>query len=536
MTHCFRNIHAWAALLIAGAAFAACQPDEPQQETPKTYTMTVLATKGSENDSTSDGSVKRVLSLDGHTLNASWATTEHVYVKKGSVWTWATGSLQPQTAGVNTTLDGSLTIDGGFSVGEELMLQFPRIGVQNYGDQVGTLADIAAKYDFATATVHVASISDGHITISEDYADFQNQQAIVKFTLIDKADGTTPLNATQFVIGDGSRTFTATPASATNVLYMALPGFSNKNVTLSAIVDGDLYTYEKSNVTFTHGKYYEITAKMTKNSGWTYSYTGAVQTFKVQVTGYYTLECYGAQGGSFSSNRGGYGGTSQLTSLLTRGDVLYLYVGGQGVSITNSQGHPEGGNGGWNGGGKGGTGIQRSGSGSTNKLYSGGGGGGGATHISTSAIGPISSSTDFTSNHANLLLIAGGGGGGSGFGEGGSGGGAEGGVGSHRWSSGEASWDIDWNNGTYSCGKNGMTSTNASWSAEGCGGGGAGFVGGNTWTVTNNAQHQSFSGAGGSSWGETTNGKGYSTTSGGATEGGNGKAVITWYGTTYPKE
>lgn len=40
--------------------------------------------------------------------------------------------------------------------------------------------------------------------------------------------------------------------------------------------------------------------------------------------------------------------------------------------------------------------------------------------------------------------------------------------------------------------------------------------------------------AGGSSWGETTNGKGYSTTAGGATAGGNGKAVITWYGTTYP--
>ena len=81
-----------------------------------------------------------------------------------------------------------------------------------------------------------------------------------------------------------------------------------------------------------------------------------------------------------------------------------------------------------------------------------------------------------------------------------------------------------------------MLSSNGSSSAEGCGGGGAGYQGGNTWTVSYNADNQSYSGAGGSSWGDTTNGKGYSTTAGGATAGGNGKAVITWYGTIYPTE
>ena len=71
-----------------------------------------------------------------------------------------------------------------------------------------------------------------------------------------------------------------------------------------------------------------------------------------------------------------------------------------------------------------------------------------------------------------------------------------------------------------------MLSSNGSSSAEGCGGG-AGYIGGNTWEVQYNLDDQSYSGAGGSSWGETTNGINYSTTSGGATEGGNGKAVIT---------
>ena len=269
-------------------------------------------------------------------------------------------------------------------------------------------------------------------------------------------------------------------------------------------------------------------ANQTINVEWasisqTFNYTGAVQTFTVPATGYYKLECYGAQGGYSSSGLGGKGGLSQITYPLTQGDVLYIYVGGQGGCIDGGSSHPTGGDGGWNGGGKGGTGVAWGGG--NGDPYNGGGGGGGATHIATSAIGPITGSTNFTDNHTGLLLLAGGGGGGLSWGPsaGGAGGGAEGGNG-HR---GDSEWNIVWNNGTLSCGKDGMTSSNGSGSAEGCGGGGAGFVGGNTWTVEYNASNQSYSGAGGSSWGETTNGINYSTTSGGATEGGNGKAVIT---------
>ena len=276
-------------------------------------------------------------------------------------------------------------------------------------------------------------------------------------------------------------------------------------------------------------------ANQTINVEWafntlTFNYTGAVQTFTVPTTGYYTLVCFGAQGGYGSSGLGGKGGLSQLTYSLTQGDVLYIYVGGQGGCIDSNSSHPEGGDGGWNGGGKGGTGVAWGGG--NGNPYNGGGGGGGATHIATSAIGTITESTDFTDNHAGLLLIAGGGGGGLSWGAsaGGAGGGAEGGNG-HR---GNDEWNITWNNGTLSCGRDGMTSSNGGGSCEGCGGGGAGYVGGNTWTVTYNASNQSYSGAGGSSWGETTNGKGYTTTTGGATEGGNGKAVITWYGSSYP--
>ena len=102
------NIKPLVALLVAGAAFTACssseesiieQPVNPTE--PKTYTMTVQATKGGasreQNGTRSssaeaqpalgearggDEAMTRALSLDGKTLNATWDGTEKVKVYK----------------------------------------------------------------------------------------------------------------------------------------------------------------------------------------------------------------------------------------------------------------------------------------------------------------------------------------------------------------------------------------------------------------------------------------------------------------------
>lgn len=530
------------AILMMAAALAACmqmeqpatneEPEAPQeQETIQTYTMTIAASKGTDTKALSLGGE------DNKTLNATWATSEHIYVKKGN--TWAEGSLQPQEAGETTTLKGELS---GVTIGEtdELTLQFPRSGEISYSGQKGTLADIAANYDYATATVKVESISpSGNINPVAETTTFNNQQAIIQFTLLNKATSAA-ISPSALTISDGTNTVsltditsaTYTANEATNVLYVAFPATgAAKTITMTATVGEDTFTYEKAGVTFTNGQYYAIKVKMSLTK--TIAYTGAVQTFTVPATGYYTLECYGAQGGNAVNGAGGLGGWSKLVYPLTQGDVLYIYVGGQGGSIVNGSGE-SGAAGGWNGGGKGGDGVPWRGNPPESTPYSGGGGGGGATHIANSAVGPITSSTDFTANHDGLLLIAGGGGGGLILGNtsGGNGGGNEGGKGKHN----SSEWNIDWNNGTLSCGKNGMKSSNGPGSCEGCGGGGAGYIGGNTWEVSYNANDQGYSGAGGSSWGDITNGKGFLTTSGGATAGGDGKAVITWYGTSYATE
>ena len=252
------NIRTLTALLIASATFAACSSDDnaidQQPAGQQVYTMTVNAQKGG------DAATTRALTLSGKTLNATWATTENIYVKKGE--TWATGSLQPQAGGATATLKGTLSgIE--INASDVLTLQFPRSGALDYTGQVGTLADIAAKYDYATATVTVASVSaTGNINPTEATTTFQNQQAIVKFTLVDKADGTTPLAATQLTVSDGTNTYTVTPASATSEIYVAIPGITNQTVTLTATTGSGTYTYEKANVTFTNGKYYAVSVKM----------------------------------------------------------------------------------------------------------------------------------------------------------------------------------------------------------------------------------------------------------------------------------
>ena len=69
-----------------------------------------------------------------------------------------------------------------------------------------------------------------------------------------------------------------------------------------------------------------------------YSYTGAVQTFQAPVSGEYTFEVWGAQGGSevttvrnITVGEGGKGGYSEGTLYLDSGTNLFIYVGGQGI-------------------------------------------------------------------------------------------------------------------------------------------------------------------------------------------------------------
>lgn len=249
------HLYILAVVLFAASAFTACSNNDEQASVlpVNTYTITVNATKG---DDASSAPSNRALALDDTKLNATWAAGEQVTVYNVTKSTELTGNLTALSDGASTTLSGTLT--GSVAVGDVLTLKFLS---PDYASQTGTLDYIAANCDYATASVTVSSIDGNNITTSS--ASFTNQQAIVKFTLKDNAKvNDNDLSATQLVVTANGTSYTVTPTSATNVLYVAIPGFASKDVAFTATVGNDTYTYAKTGVTFENGKYYTINVKM----------------------------------------------------------------------------------------------------------------------------------------------------------------------------------------------------------------------------------------------------------------------------------
>ena len=154
-----------------------------------------------------------------------------------------------------------------------------------------------------------------------------------------------------------------------------------------------------------------------------YVYTGNVQQYMVEANGIYTLETWGAQGGSVTNYEGGLGGYSFEQIYLEKGQILYVVVGGRGIGAKEKGETLAGG---YNGGGS----VE--GNDLVNHIN---GSGGGATHIA------FQDGLLYTleNNRDSVLIVSGGGGGsqdqpnhidyadGARWGIGGSGGGTTGG-------------------------------------------------------------------------------------------------------------
>lgn len=126
----------------------------------------------------------------------------------------------------------------------------------------------------------------------------------------------------------------------------------------------------------------------TNNDIMDFNYTGSVQS-KTLKPGTYTIECWGGQGGTYSSYIGGYGGYSKGTITLTKTTTVYVSVGGAGSSSSTAAGFNGGGTGISSGRGGGGATDVRIGQ---NSLYSrvivaGGGGGAGVTSANANPCG-----------------------------------------------------------------------------------------------------------------------------------------------------
>lgn len=239
-------------------------------------------------------------------------------------------------------------------------------------------------------------------------------------------------------------------------------------------------------------------ATCTSNCVVNFSYSGDYYAWTVPAgVTFIDVDAYGAQGGKSTCSyntvaSGGQGGRVVARLTATPGEILYIYVGGQGSSASQSSNTSSAG---WNGGGKGGYG-------------NGGGywgsGGGGASDIRTS-----------TSVLSSRILVSGGGGGAScesnsTIDNGGPGGGLTGGAGARAASGSTTSFG-----GTQSAGGDAIT-----WSGWGPSQAGSLGNGGNAQYADVTTGQSSVNGGGGG-------GGGYYGGGGGSWVGGGGGSSYT---------
>ena len=274
-----------AALLIASATLAACSSsddniieEQPVNPTaPKTYTMTIQATKGG-------AAGTRGLSLDDKTLNVTWNEGEKVVVMQDDDELGTLTATPDPNDPTKATLTGELDE---LDLEEDIEFHLHSASY-DYSRQSGVLLSkdgensIEENFDYASCTVKAGSDKiktsvvkdpDGDERYDEYYLvtieggiTLESQQAIVKFTLVDKADATTPMNVTRLEVDDHYYIIFVEPVSPTNALYVAVNSDGvESDYHLKAVTDkGDVYTYDRSDVTFLCGKYYEVKVQMTK--------------------------------------------------------------------------------------------------------------------------------------------------------------------------------------------------------------------------------------------------------------------------------
>lgn len=253
-----KNVFFLCTLYIASLCLimTGCNKNEPEQPAQvQTYHVSIQAGKG---DTNQQNGPRKALGLSGNTLTASWAAGEQVTVRNLTKNADLEGNLAAESDGPQTVLAGDLT--GTINAGDALELKFLS---PSYNEQAGTIEYIAANCDYAVATIHVESVTWGSITFQENIADFQNRQAIVKFTLMNEAKDAV-LNASKLEVEVDGTTYTVTPASATSELFVAIPGFTNQTVKLTATVGSDTYTFTSPTISFEDGKYYAITVGLSQ--------------------------------------------------------------------------------------------------------------------------------------------------------------------------------------------------------------------------------------------------------------------------------
>jgi len=275
---------------------AACsyeeQPQIPEEPlAPKTYTMTIEATKGSDT---------RALGLVDNALYAAWKKGEKVKVLvpifDQTPYYLMIGELTAQGDGLKTILKGTVTMTPQeiAAVSQDIVFIFPVVSTFdlecpfNYTGQIGTLESIAEQFDytFAFDSPNNYKLVDNEIVINDEVVSnptnyqipsYFNMQAIVRFNLMNQSGY--PIYATSLRVHDSATNgivlrwdylnepdcgdMEIVPGNPSNEIWAAICQLYSSSITLTATdVDNNIYTVTQDGVTWKPGNYYTVNVKM----------------------------------------------------------------------------------------------------------------------------------------------------------------------------------------------------------------------------------------------------------------------------------
>ena len=193
--------------LLGLAVLAGCQKlEETAVETPleepvaKEWTLTVEATRGEDNTKAME------LVNEGTKLNAYWKAGETVAVFFNGAHLGDLTATPAAAKSLNATLSTTLTSVAGLGVNSELNLLFPGRADSKWdytgqdGSEPSESGTLATQFDYALATVEVASLDGNNITTKTE-ASFRHQQSVYRFNF---KVGETPLAVKGFTVAAAS--------------------------------------------------------------------------------------------------------------------------------------------------------------------------------------------------------------------------------------------------------------------------------------------------------------------------------------------
>ena len=258
------------ALLTAGTLATGCSSDDaavgnPIQQTAATGEMAFSATIAPKSNST------RSVDADGVT---TWVVDEKIavyYEKEGGGYDKATATVGTPNADGSAPITATLT---GAKNGGEVKFVYPATLANATGDDInmnrllnyqhGTIDDISANFDAATATATLATNGITYGTTAT--VTFTNRVLIGKFT--PQLNGTAIDEITTLTVSDGTNTYTVAPSSGTfgtTGIYVAMLPVSDKKVKIAATTASQNYLYPGKSISLEVGKLYtNLAVAMTK--------------------------------------------------------------------------------------------------------------------------------------------------------------------------------------------------------------------------------------------------------------------------------